>query len=392
LTYPQASAVLEGKTGRMSKPVVKLVCEMEKLAKAIEKRRLADGMIELDLPEVDLVFDEAGRVTGVRPADTSYSHKIIEMFMIEANEAVARLLVSKKVPHLRRVHPAPDAAAGENLSKFLRAIGLGAPELEDRLAVQSLLRSVRNKPQSFAVNLAILRSMQRAEYAPTLIGHFALASDDYSHFTSPIRRYPDLTVHRLLDDYVAGRLEGKGAVADQPSTSELKELGGHCSHQERRAEAAERELRLIKILRLLEDRVGEELAGVVTGVANFGIFVQLNEFHVDGLMKFDDLGDDWWEVDTTRGCVVGQRSGKRLSIGQSVKVAIAKVDISGRQLDLVLAGVVDSGGGKSPSKSRGHSRVTKVKRSVKKSPARRKGAKSRRSATTRRATKSRGRR
>ncbi|MCH7526377.1 MAG: VacB/RNase II family 3'-5' exoribonuclease, partial [Planctomycetes bacterium] len=343
LTYREASGVMEGKTGGLSRPVVELLRDMESLARAIEKRRRADGMIELNLPEVELVFDKGGKVTGLQPVDVSYSHKIIEMFMIEANEAVARLFVSKNVPHLRRVHPAPEATADANLTKFLRAIGLSAPRLDDRQGVQGLLDSVRNKPQAFAVNLAVLRSMQRAEYAPKLIGHFALASNDYSHFTSPIRRYPDLTVHRLLDVFLAGGLESPACSDDVPTTEELEVLGAHCSHQERRAEAAERELHLIKVLRLLEDRVGDVLTGIVTGVTNFGIFVQLNEYLIEGLIRFEALGDDWWEVDTIRGCVIGQRSGKRYVIGQMIDAVIVGVDVGARQLDLADAQSVAGG-------------------------------------------------
>ncbi|MBN1511342.1 MAG: ribonuclease R [Phycisphaerae bacterium] len=336
LTYGQATAILDGQTDGFTPQVVKLLGDMDRLARAIRERRLREGMLVLDLPEVELVYDEDGNVTGAKPADTSFSHTIIEMFMVEANEAVARLLVDQQVPHLRRVHPEPDPATAENLQKFLKAVGLPVPASFDREAIQSLLGFVKGRPESFAVNLAILRSMQEAVYSPQLVGHYALASKHYAHFTSPIRRYPDLTVHRLLDAYVAGQFKSKTGRHDVPSSGDLEEIGTQCSTNERRAEDAEREYKLVKILQLLEKHLGDEYDGVVTGVTNFGVFVQLRELLIDGLLRFDQLPDDWWDVDAQRGCVVGETSGLRITIGQVVRVQIARVDVAARQLDLAV--------------------------------------------------------
>ncbi|MHC4235880.1 MAG: ribonuclease R, partial [Planctomycetota bacterium] len=301
LTYEQATRILSGKVGRFSRKVVDLLRGMESLARTIQKRRVRDGMLSLDLPEREIVMDEDGRVTGVQPADTSFSHTIIEMFMAEANEALAELLASLGVPNLRRIHPSPDEAAAESLTRFLRALGLPALKRMDRRALQDILGKVAGKPESFAVNFAVLRSMQRAEYSPTPDEHFALASEDYAHFTSPIRRYPDLTIHRLLDHYLAGNLTKRRRPADLPTIEEVGELGAHCTNNERRAEAAERELRLVYILRLLEGQLGAEYDGIVTGVTNFGVFVQLRDYFIDGLLRFDDLQDDWWELDADAG-------------------------------------------------------------------------------------------
>ena len=338
LTYQQATAILDGEVGGCAKKVVTLLRKMKSLARSIQKRRLRQGMLVLELPEVELVFDDDGAVSGVEPADTSFSHTIIEMFMVEANEAVAELLAGLKVPHLRRLHAPPDEAAAESLSRFLGALDLGPIKSMDRAVLQKVLKSVQGRPEAFAVNMAILRSMQRAEYGPAMEGHFALAGEHYLHFTSPIRRYPDLTIHRLLDEYLQGTLTRKRRrSARVPSLDECQELGTHCSNRERRAETAERELKLVHILRLLERELGAEYEGVVTGVANFGVFVQLDGYLIDGLLRFEDLPNDWWEVDAAAGCVVGQRTGRRIKIGDRMRVVSARINLPARQLDLTLA-------------------------------------------------------
>lgn len=336
LTYKQVTRILEGDTRGVASDVAALLKEMERLARLIQKRRLSAGMIVLDLPGVELVLDEKGETIDVVPEDTSFSHTIIEMFMVEANEAVAELFAHLGVPHLRRIHPEPPADAQAKLSAFLRVLGKPIPRHMQRADMIRLLDSVRGRPEAFAVNLAVLRSMAQAEYSPAMIGHFALASRHYCHFTSPIRRYPDLIVHRLLDRYLDGQLETPQGRSEAPNKDELAVIGAHCSFAERHAESAERELRLVKILRLLEKRVGDIEPGVVTGVANVGVYVQLNKYRVDGLVRFADLPDDWWDIDTRAGCVVGQRSRKRIAIGDAVTVQLAGVDLSARELDLIL--------------------------------------------------------
>lgn len=339
LTYRQAMAALEGRKDGIPTAVVGLLKRMDELARAIQGRRLEEGMIVLDLPEVELVFDEAGHVTDAEPADTSFSHTIIEMFMVEANEAVARLLEGLGLPFLRRVHGEPDEASLESLARLLKAAGYSVPGQLTPKDLQRLLAPLRGKPEAYAVSLAVLKSMRSAEYSPEAVGHFALASKCYGHFTSPIRRYPDLMVHRLLGLHLARQLRGRrrGGEGDVPDEDALKELGRHFSYTSRRAESAEEEFKTLKVLQLLAKQIGEEFEGVVTGVTQFGMFVQHPKFLIDGLLRLENMTDDWWEVDVAAGRIVGQRSHRAFAMGSRVRVRINEVDLSARQLNLVLA-------------------------------------------------------
>jgi ribonuclease R len=271
------------------------------------------------------------------------------MFMVEANEAAARALDAIGVPFLRRTHPEPEMGDSERLRSFVQVAGYRVPKTMDRKEIQAILTSAKGKPEEYALNLAVLKSLTRAEYSPEAIGHFALASEYYCHYTSPIRRYADLTVHRLLDrlieaqgrtgrlsDQSKGRRKVKVRIDDAASFDNLVELGRHLSFTERRAEDAERELRQVKILELLKDRLGHEFQGVVTGIANFGIFVQLSDYQIDGVIRYEDLMDDWWDVDIPAGMVRGQRTGKRIGIGDPCKVIIARVDPPRRELELAI--------------------------------------------------------
>lgn len=331
--------------------VVRLLHEMNELARRLQKRRREQGQIVLDLPEVDLVLDEEGKVIDAVPEDQSFTHTLIEMFMVEANEAVARLLDSLDLPFIRRVHPEPEVSNSERLRAFVQVSGFRLPKALDRKAIQQLLAHVHGRPEAFAINLAVLKSLTRAEYSPDPVGHYALASEHYCHFTSPIRRYADLMVHRLLDLFFAARERTpSGAKGSRrkvkidpdlaPSFDDLVEAGRHISFTERRADDAERELRQVKLLELLKDKIGEEFTGVVTGITNFGIFVQLQTYLVDGLIRYENLLDDWWDVDERAGIVRGQHSGQRIGIGDVVRAYVVRVDVARRELDLAISHVV----------------------------------------------------
>ncbi len=352
LTYTRAQAIIDGDSGDCPRPVLKLLQDMDTLAKVIRRRRLNDGMVTLDLPEVRLVLDDAGRVVDARPEDDSFTHTIIEMFMVEANEAVARVLERVGVPFIRRIHPEPSPESLEAMGRFMRAAGFAVPKRITPGDLQALLAPLKGKPEAYAINLIVLKSMQTAEYSPKQVGHFALASKGYAHFTSPIRRYADLMIHRLVQQHLEGRLEKfVEGMEGVPSYEELLEVGNRLSYLSRRAEDAEEELKTVKVLELLSDHVGEEFDGVINGVTNFGLFVQHPIYLIDGLLRMEDLGDDWWEANVAMGTVVGERSRRRFTLGSIVRVAIAEVDVSARQMRLALRSGSSARGGRTLSQT-----------------------------------------
>jgi ribonuclease R len=328
LTYEQADRIIKGHTKDIKPEVIELVKDMEALSRAIEQRRRKNGMLHLDLPETELVFDKAGQVVDAHPADDSYPHTIIEMFMVEANDAVASLLDKLNVAFMRRIHPEPDPMSMKNLTRLVRAFGFTLPKNPDRKVIQDLLAAVKDADCSFAVNLAVLRSFEKAQYAPLHIGHYALASTHYCHFTSPIRRYADLMVHRTLECY----LQNKSIPKEQEQN--LAETGKHITFTEQRAEDAERELTKVLTLQMLSKKIGEQLDCVVTGLTGFGVFVQCKKFGIEGLIRMDALGPDQWKYNEKTQCIVGERSGRSIRLGQAIKVRIVSVNIPARQLDV----------------------------------------------------------
>jgi ribonuclease R len=283
---------------------------------------------------------------------------------------VGRLFERLGVPFLRRIHDEPDEASLAAMAKLLTAAGFAVPKRLAAADLQSLLARVKGKPEAYAVSLAVLKSMQMAEYSPAATGHFALASRCYTHFTSPIRRYPDLMVHRLLDLHLTGGLKARRRRKGSAllSDAELKDLGVRLSFAARRAESAERELKTLKILQLLAGQVGEAFEGVVTGVTNFGMFVQHPKFLIEGLLRLEDLPDDWWEVDVSTGRVRGERTRRTIAMGSKLKVQISEVDLSGRRLSVVMA---DGAAGKGRTR-RATKRQGKPRSAAPRTPRRRK--------------------
>jgi ribonuclease R len=328
LTYRQADKALKGKTKGLKPEVIELLTQMERLSRDIEARRIKNGMLHLEMPDTELVLDKSGRVTDAHPADDCYPHTIIEMFMVEANEAAASLLDRLDVAFMRRIHPEPDVLSMKNLAQIVRAFGYSLPRTPDRFSIQSLLNAVKGAPCSLAVNLAVLRSFEKAQYAPTNMGHYALASNRYCHFTSPIRRYADLLVHRAIQHHL------EGSAAPKTQEMDLAEIGKHISFTEQRAEDAERELKTVLILQMLTKHIGDEIDCVITGLAGFGVFAQCLKYGIEGLIQMSNLGPDQWKFERKTQCILGQRTGTVIRIGQAIKVRILSLNVPARQLDV----------------------------------------------------------
>lgn len=316
-------------------PVRKLLNAMFELAMLLRRRRFANGALTMGIPEVEIDFDKDGGVVGAHQRHHDESHEIIEEFMLAANIAVARLLESRRIPFLRRVHDDPDELKLRNFEQFCLGLGITFRRTQSRAELQEIIRAVEGKPESRAVNFALLRSMKQARYAPDDMGHYALAEEDYCHFTSPIRRYPDLTVHRLI-----GQLAAKKSAA-APPIEELMELGEHCSLTERRAEKAERELIRIKMLRYMSERIGEEMDAIITGVESFGMFCQGIAIPAEGMIHLSALADDFYVFDQATRRLTGSRTKREFRLGDPIRVVVAAVDIDRRMLD--LRPVADSG-------------------------------------------------
>jgi ribonuclease R len=306
-----------------------LLKRMKDLALLLRKKRFKRGSLELTMPEAVLEYDDLGRVTGAHFAAHDLSHQIIEEFMLAANEAVAEHLTREDIPFLRRVHPAPNEEKLRAFAEFAGLLGHRIKRPQDRFELQRVLAETADKPERAAVHYALLRSLKQAAYSPIQDEHYALASTHYCHFTSPIRRYPDLVVHRLLDRWI----KHKKATAD---VTELTALGDHCSKMERRAETAERELVKVKILTYLSRKLGEQFDAVITGVADYGFFAQVEQFPAEGLVHISSLVDDVYQFDEAGHALEGKRTRRRFRLGDRVRVEVVRVDIQKRMLDFRL--------------------------------------------------------
>ncbi len=335
-SYEQVQEILDheaqGKpTADLPDEIRDLILMMRDLAVILHERRVKHGALELSMPETGLEYDKDGRVCGAHFRKHDMSHQMIEECMLMANEAVAETLDRKEIFFLRRVHPAPEPGKLKSFGAFARILGYKIKNETDRFSLQRILQQSAGKPEAHAVHYALLRSLKQATYSPDKDDHYALASENYCHFTSPIRRYPDLTTHRLLDQLIK-----KGKAGS--SRDELAVLGDHCSKMERRAETAERELVKTKLLHYMEERLGEDFKAVITGVAEYGFFAQVQTIPVEGLVHISTLPDDYYRYEEASHSLIGQRSKRSFRLGDRVDVTAVRVDLSRRQLDFRLKG------------------------------------------------------
>jgi ribonuclease R len=334
LTYEQVDGFLADRQSQRRKlggKVCDLLDRMHTLAMILRRRRMTNGALELNMPEVKVELDKQGRVAGAHLVENTESHQIIEEFMLAANEAVAETIHERGLHFLRRVHQSPSPQKLKALTEFAAELGYKTGSLQSRFALQKLLAAAVGRPEQHAVHFAVLRSMQRAIYSPMEEGHYALASDCYCHFTSPIRRYPDLTVHRLVDLILR-------KTKPRNNYDELVVLGRHCSDREQRAETAERELTKLKLLAYLSDRIGEEMDAVITGVESYGLFVQGVQLPAEGLVRVETLRDDFYRFDRASHTLAGHRAQNSYRLGDLVRVAVARVDLERREIDFGVVG------------------------------------------------------
>jgi ribonuclease R len=308
---------------------------MEELCLLLRARRMERGSIDFDLPEPQVILDVFGRIEEIVRAERNIAHQMIEEFMIAANEAVARFLFQEKAPSLNRVHEAPDAESVEAFREFVAELGYRFPppaKIRPH-SFQRLLDQVRGKPEEKSVNYLLLRSMKQARYSEKSPGHFALAADHYLHFTSPIRRYPDLVVHRIVKEVLRDRMTAKRRQRWQ---QHLPAIAEHASQRERVAMEAEREIVERKKVQFMRDKVGEEFNGYISGVRPFGLFVELEDFFIEGLIHLTRLPEDRYECLEKKQVLIGSRRGKCFRLGDRVRVRVDAAHLESRQIDFSL--------------------------------------------------------
>ena len=343
LTYRQALKLIEHPSAEAAsdlRAIAHMLHRMRDLALVLRQRRLDRGAIDLDLSELAVRVDAEGRVKHIEKIERDIAHSLIEEFMLAANEAVARFMTQHHLPFISRVHAEPDPESLADFQAFVRALGYNLPDPRNVKQIQALLREAEGRGDKYAVNYSLLRSLKQAEYSAEPGLHYALATKHYCHFTSPIRRYPDLVVHRMLDEYFAERLESS---ADREAWQRrMPDWAAHSSFTERRAQDAERELTKLKIMTFLEDKMGEEMRGIVVGIREFGMFVQLADYLIDGLVRLSTMRNDFYRLDRARTFIIGERSRRRYKIGDSVTVILVSLNFVRREVDLTIVEDGDS--------------------------------------------------
>src|SRR5687767_5367859 len=344
MTYTAVNAILtdrDHETIAKYRELVPMFELMRELFEILNGRRTRRGSVDFDLPEAEVVLNEAGFIEDIVASERNVAHRLIEEFMLLANETVAGHLESKGMPALYRIHEPPDPLKVMQFEEFINAFkySLGAGESSVKpMHFQKLVHKIRGTPEERPIAFLMLRTMQKARYDAMNDGHFGLAAPTYTHFTSPIRRYPDLVVHRVLRELRQTKVsDERRAELDD----ELPEVGRHTSERERRAADAEREILQWKKVRFMADKVGDVFDGYITGVAPFGMFVELTEHYVEGLVHVSTMADDYYRFREQQHTLFGESTKKTYRLGDHVRVQIVRVDMERRQIDLGLEDVLE---------------------------------------------------
>ncbi|MBI2189345.1 MAG: ribonuclease R [Acidobacteria bacterium] len=345
MTYTDVNAMLTDRDPDTMARYIELVPMFElmrELFEILHARRRRRGSIDFDLPETEVILSELGEIEAIIPSERNVAHRLIEEFMLLANETVAAHLVAHGAPALHRVHEPPDPKKVEDFEAFITTLGYSLAAHGHALRpkhFQKLIDRMRGTPEERPIAALMLRTMQKAKYDATPLGHFGLASEHYTHFTSPIRRYPDLVVHRML------RESRRGAISDarrEELEEDLPEVARHTSEMERRADEAERELLQWKKVRFMADKVGDEYHGYITGVAPFGLFVELIEHFVEGLVHISSMADDYYRYVEQQHQLRGENTKRVYRLGDKVLVQVVRVDMERRQVDLGLVEILEA--------------------------------------------------
>jgi len=343
MTYTDVNKILTDRDPVVTKKYVTLVPmfeTMRELFQILNARRRRRGSIDFDLKEPEIILDDEGMVEQIIALERNVAHRIIEEFMLVANETVAEHLDQNNVPTLYRIHEEPDPLKVNEFEEFITTLGysLGAPSNAVRPKhFQRLVDKIHGKPEEKPIAFLMLRTMQKARYDPQNQGHFGLAASSYTHFTSPIRRYPDLVVHRTLRE----SRRGMSNERIEELVEDLPEMARHTSERERRANDAERELVQWKKVRFMADKVGDEFEGYITGVTAFGLFIELIEHFVEGMVHVSTMADDYYRFIEKQHVLRGENAGRVYRLGDRVRVQVIKIDMERRQIDLGLSEILD---------------------------------------------------
>ncbi|MDD5273713.1 MAG: ribonuclease R [Methylovulum sp.] len=337
LTYTEVAKMLvegDAELAQKHHALMPHLRELYALYKVMRIQREQRGAMDFDTQETRIVFGKNRKIEKIVPVVRNDAHKLIEEFMITANSVAARFLNGKKIPKLLRVHEGPSADKLLNLKTFLGELGLkfSGGTQPTPLDYMHLVESIRNRPDAHLIQTVLLRSMSQAVYSPELKGHFGLALEAYAHFTSPIRRYPDLLVHRAIRHC----LQGKNVASFFYGVPDMVMLGEHCSANERRADDATRDVVSWLKCEFMMDKIGEEFEGIISAVTSFGFFVELAEIYVEGLVHISNLGQDYFHFDPTSHQLKGERTNTNFRLGDSVKIRVVRVDLDEKKMDFEL--------------------------------------------------------